>query len=186
MTSTSTSAASGSRSAAAKAATTGCAQWLPRWVPRTFNGCASGSAVRPDARTPRRSCWKTSPPPSALKCPRFASRLQTLPSCSSNWGWNRRKTASTPGRPREFWLLADEGDRSGPPKLARRRLGDGAGAQHHDVARPHVDLGHHFVSDLVLDAAHLGRVLPGVGLDRDGERFARVAGVKAHRDGAAG
>jgi hypothetical protein len=37
----------------------------------------------------------------------------------------------------------------------------------------------------VLDAAHLDRVLPGVGLDRDGERLARVPGIQAHRDGAA-
>ena len=44
-------------------------------------------------------------------------------------------------------------------ELARRSLpdgvfGNGAGPEHHDVARPHVDLGHHLVGDLVLDATH--------------------------------
>ena len=76
-------------------------------------------------------------------------------------------------------------------ELARRSLPDGglrdgARTQDHDVARPHVDLGDDLVGDLVLDAAHLGRVLPGVGLDGHGERLARVPGVQAHRDRAAG
>ena len=68
--------------------------------------------------------------------------------------------------------LGDERDRSGTAQFARRRLRDGARPKHHDVAWTHVDLGHHLVRDLVLNAAHLDRVLPGVGLDRDGERLA--------------
>ncbi len=68
--------------------------------------------------------------------------------------------------------LGDERDRSGTAQFARRRLRDGARPKHHDVARTHVDLGHHLMGDLVLNAAHLDRVLPGVGLDRDGERLA--------------
>ena len=41
------------------------------------------------------------------------------------------------------------------------------------------------VRDLLLDAAHLGRVLPVVCLHGDGERLPRVSGVEAHRDGRA-
>ena len=52
-------------------------------LPRTFSGCASGSAGHPDAKTRRRSCWRTSPPPNAAKSPPSASRPPTPPSCSS-------------------------------------------------------------------------------------------------------
>src|SRR6478752_241644 len=38
----------------------------------------------------------------------------------------------------------------------------------------------------MLDAAHLDRVLPRVGLHSDGEGLPRVTGVQAHRDGATG
>ncbi len=76
---------------------------------KTFSGCASGSAARPAAKTRRRSCWKPSPRPSAQKSPRSASRPPTPPSCSSNWGWSRHKTASTPGSAAasETWLCGD-------------------------------------------------------------------------------
>src|SRR5689334_24968664 len=37
----------------------------------------------------------------------------------------------------------------------------------------------------MLDPAHLGRILPGVGLHGDGEGLARVPGIQAHRHGAA-
>ena len=76
-------------------------------------------------------------------------------------------------------------------EFARRSLpdgvfGNGAGSEHDDVAWTHVDLGDDLVGDLVLDAAHFDRVLPGVGLHRDGEGLAGVPGVQPHRDGAAG
>ena len=41
------------------------------------------------------------------------------------------------------------------------------------------------VSDHADAATHLDRVLPGIGLDRNGERLARVSGVQSHRDSAA-
>ena len=49
----------------------------------------------------------------------------------------------------------------------------------------HIDLGDNLVGDLVLDAAHLDRVLPGVGLHRHGERLAGVSGIQPDGDGTA-
>src|SRR6202022_2610623 len=71
-------------------------------------------------------------------------------------------------------------------QLARRRLRDRAGAEHDDVARAQVDLRDHLMGDLVRDPAYLSRILPGVGLDGDGERLPGMAGVETHRDGAPG
>ena len=51
---------------------------------------------------------------------------------------------------------------------------------------PHIDLGDNLVGDLVLDAAHLDLVLPGVGLHRHGERLAGVSGIQPDGDGTAG
>ena len=56
----------------------------------------------------------------------------------------------------------DERQRVGAPQLARRRLGDHSRLEHHHVAGPDIDLGNHLVGHLLLDAAHLGGILPAV------------------------
>src|ERR1700752_3481063 len=80
---------------------------------------------------------------------------------------------------------ADERQRMGAPQLPRRCLGDRSRLEHNYVAGPDIDLGNHLVGHLMLDAAPLDRVLPGVRLHGDGERLPRVSGVQPHRHGTA-
>src|SRR5581483_6986522 len=82
--------------------------------------------------------------------------------------------------------LGDQGHGVRAAQLARRRLRDRAGTQYHDVAWTHVDLANHLVGDLMLDAPHLGRVLPCIAFDGHRERLTRVPGVQPHRDRAPG
>src|ERR1700738_5010297 len=81
--------------------------------------------------------------------------------------------------------LGDQRGGVGTSQLARRRLRDCPGTEHHDVARPHVDLADDLVGYLVLDAAHFGGVLEGIGLDRDGEGLTGMPVVEPHRHRAA-
>ena len=70
------------------AATTDCGRWRPRWAPRTFSGCASASAVRPAARIRRRSCWRTSPRPSARRCPTICEQAADATELLiADWAW---------------------------------------------------------------------------------------------------
>src|SRR5271155_2898468 len=81
--------------------------------------------------------------------------------------------------------LGDQRDGGGPSQLARRRLRDCPGTEHDDVARPNIDLTDDLVGDLVLDAAHFGGVLEGIGLNRDSEGLARMPGVEPYSHRAA-
>ena len=53
---------------------------------KDFQRIRIGIGRPPGRKDPRRSCWRTSPPPSAPTSPRSASRRHTPPSCSSNSG----------------------------------------------------------------------------------------------------
>src|SRR6478735_9514663 len=111
-------------------------------------------------------------PPSIASSVRMATTEMAAPSTAIQPNNACEARSIRPGYGPSRRLAGDECHRVGPAQLARRGLRDGARSEHDDVARTHIDLGHHFVGDLVLDAAHLGQILVVVGFHCDGEGFA--------------